>query len=70
MWAARAATRVETVAADIAAAAGFIRRLDLTLRTPDAVNIAIAQRAGAILATFDIRMAESAAALGLAVAPA
>lgn len=70
VWSARAAQRVETIAADIAAAAGFIRRLDLTLRTPDAVNIAIAQRTGAILATFDIRMAESAGALGLAVAPA
>jgi predicted nucleic acid-binding protein len=70
LWVARAAQRVETIAADIAAATGFIRRLDLTLRTPDAVNIAIAQRAGAILATFDTRMAGSAAALGLAVAPA
>jgi len=66
---ARTAKRVETVAADIAAAAEFIRRLDLNLRTPDAVNIAVAQRAGAILATFDTRMAESEAALGVAVAP-
>jgi predicted nucleic acid-binding protein len=44
-----------------------LRRLDLTLRTPDALNIAIAQRAGAAMATFDARMAEAAQALGLDV---
>ena len=69
VWSARAAQRVETIAADIGVATGFIRRLDLTLRMPDAVNIAIAQRVGAILATFDMRMADSATVLGLAVAP-
>lgn len=64
-WNARAATRAETAPADMAAAAAFLRRLDLTLRTPDALNIAIAQRLGAALATFDIKMAASAAALGV-----
>lgn len=69
-WSADAVRRVECSSADIAMASVFIRRLDLPLRTPDAIHIAIAQRTGAILATFDTRMADSAAALGLAVAPA
>jgi predicted nucleic acid-binding protein len=41
------------------------RRLDLPLRTPDALNIAIAQRVGADLVTFDDRMVASARALGI-----
>lgn len=67
-WAPRATTRVATIAADIAVAAAFVRRLDLPLRTPDAVNIAIAQRMAATLATFDVRMATSATALGVPIA--
>jgi hypothetical protein len=47
-----------------------LRRLDLTLRTPDALNIAIAQRVGATLATFDAKMADAARALGTEVAAA
>jgi predicted nucleic acid-binding protein len=69
-WTARTATRAETVPPDVAAAAAFLRRLDLTLRTPDALNIAIAQRLGATLATFDAGMAASAAALGVELAAA
>jgi predicted nucleic acid-binding protein len=68
-WAARAAARVETTAADVAAAAAYLRRLDLTLRTPDALNIAIAQRIDADLLTFDRRMHASAWALGIRLAP-
>jgi predicted nucleic acid-binding protein len=68
LWAPRATTHVETSAVDIAVASAFIRRLDLNLRTPDAVNIAIAQRARATLATFDTRMAANAAALGIPTA--
>jgi uncharacterized protein len=66
-WAAGAAERVETVAADVRLAEGFVRRLDLPLRAPDALNIAIALRAHATLASFDFRMAAAARALGLAV---
>ena len=47
--------------------AAFLRRLDLTLRTPDALHIAIAQRLAAELMTFDQKMAASARALGTAV---
>ncbi len=67
-WTARVATRVELVAADIAAATAFLRRLDLTLRTPDALHVAVAQRLGSELLTFDARMAASARALGAGVA--
>jgi uncharacterized protein len=66
-WVERATTRIEALAADIRTAEGILRRLDLTLRTPDALNIAIAQRANAILATFDAKMAESAGILGTEV---
>ena len=67
-WSARATQLVEATPVDVACAAGFIRRLDLNLRTPDALHIAIAYRLGATLATFDARMAASAAVLGVAVA--
>lgn len=66
-WTTRASQRVQTSPADIVAAEAYLRRLDLTLRTPDALNIAIAQRVGATLATFDQRMADSARALGTVV---
>jgi predicted nucleic acid-binding protein len=61
----RRATRIETTAPDVAVAAALLRRLDLTLRTPDAVNIAIAQRSGSMLMTFDEKVASNAQALGM-----
>lgn len=67
-WLARATQRAETTAADVQAAAAYLRRLDVPLRTPDALNIAIALRVGAALATFDTRMASSARILGIDVA--
>jgi uncharacterized protein len=63
-WAARATRREQTKAADVSAAEAFLRRLDLNLRTPDALNIAIAQRIGAALVSFDEKMSPSARALG------
>jgi uncharacterized protein len=66
-WIARATVRALTTAADIACAAAFLRRLDLPLRTPDALNIAIAQRIGAEVFTFDHKMAASARDLGTTV---
>lgn len=66
-WAAAAAERTETLPADIRLAEGFVRRLDLPLRAPDAINIAIALRAQARLASFDARMRVAARALGLPV---
>jgi uncharacterized protein len=67
-WTARVASRAETHASDVSAAAAHIRRLDQPLRTPDALDIAVAERLGAELATFDEKMAATARALGLAVA--
>jgi uncharacterized protein len=68
LWVMRFAQRVEIAPIDIAVASTFLRRLDLPLRTPDAIHIAIAQRVGATLVTFDRQMAASARALGTAVA--
>jgi predicted nucleic acid-binding protein len=59
--------RVELMPVDVAAASLFLRRLDLPLRTPDAIHIAIAQRVGTALVTFDRQMAASARVLGTAV---
>lgn len=69
-WITRATERVETTSADVTAAALALRRLDLPLRTADAINIAIAQRIGATLMTFDEKMAVAARALGVDVATA
>lgn len=62
--------RIETSATDIKVAEGFLRRLDLPLRAPDAVNIAITKRAGASLMTFDDKMTIAAKILGVAVVAA
>ena len=59
---------MEISPADVASATAFLRRLDLTLRTSDALHIAIAQRIGATLVTFDRQMADSTRTPGVAVA--
>jgi predicted nucleic acid-binding protein len=58
---------VEIAPGDVAAAQAYLRRLDLTLLTPDAIHIAIAGRISATLVTFDRAMAASARVLGVAV---
>ncbi len=67
-WIDLSTRRTDTSAADLTAAIALLRRLDLPLRTLDALHIAIAQRVGATLVTFDRQMATSARALGMAVA--
>jgi hypothetical protein len=67
-WCANSATRMEIIAADLGAAERHLRRLDTSLRAPDAIHIAIAQRLEATLVTFDRQMADNARALGTAVA--
>ena len=67
VWTARETAREQITAADLASAAAFIRRLDMPLRTPDAIHIAAAQRIDAELLTFDQQMAVNARALGLTV---
>jgi predicted nucleic acid-binding protein len=69
-WRRRAVTQVSLESRDLAAADGYLRRLDLNLRTGDAIHIAIAARVDASLATFDQRMAQVASLLGLDIAPA
>lgn len=66
----RTVQRIETSSADIKSAETFLRRLDLALRAPDAINIAMAQRIEAFLMTFDDKMAKSARTLDVKVAPA
>lgn len=67
-WLARSADRQRTTTTDIEAAERILRRLEVNLRTPDALHIVIAARVNATLVTFDQRMAASARALGMAVA--
>lgn len=66
-WTAGRARWEQMTSIDVTSAAGFLRRLDLALRAPDAINIAIAQRIGADLLTFDVQMAAGARALGTTV---
>ena len=61
------AQRAVLSAADLAVAKSYLRRFNLPLRTGDAMHIAVAQRIGATLATFDRQMADSAARLGVPV---
>jgi predicted nucleic acid-binding protein len=67
-WMSRVQGPVETTAADVSAATAILRRLDLPVRTADALHLAIAGRLASELATFDAKMAESARRLGLALA--
>jgi predicted nucleic acid-binding protein len=66
-WIARATARIFTSSEDVASAAILLRRFDLPLRTPDAMNLAIALRVGAEVLTFDQKMAASARNLGAVV---
>jgi uncharacterized protein len=67
-WSAQESQRVHIGSSDIAAADAFLRRLDGNLRAPDAIHIAVAQRLGADLATFDEKMRASARAFGTTIA--
>lgn len=69
-WVARVAGgRLATERSDVAVAEAFLRLLDTGLRTPDALNVAIAQRLGAALLTFDAGMAAGARLVGARLAP-
>lgn len=67
-WTAREGQRVAALPADMALATAWIRRLDLNLRAPDALHIALADRLEATLVTFDGAMATAARTLGVPVA--
>ena len=66
-WCARYTRRTEIEGSDFATAMGLIRRLDLPLRTPDALHIAVAQRTGCALLTLDAALAKIAALLDVEV---
>ncbi len=69
-WRAREGTSCFVDTADVTTADVLLRQLDLPLRTPDALNIAIAERHGFELATFDEQMKVAARLVGLRLAPA
>jgi predicted nucleic acid-binding protein len=66
-WTGRETERMEISNADVDNAATLLRRLDLPLRTPDALHVVMVQRNGSRLLTFDKTMAAAARALGIAV---
>lgn len=66
-WLAKSAMRVDALSEDVKFAESALRRLDVNLRAPDAIHIAIAQRLNAQLVTFDERMADCARMLGAPV---
>ncbi len=66
-WAATIAQPVETTPQDFAACTSYLRRLDLPLRTPDALHIAIASRLGASILSFDKQLTAGAKKLGVKV---
>lgn len=69
-WTAQTAQRAHISSADISVAEVLLRRVELALRTPDAINIAMAQRMQATLVTFDKKMAAAARSIGNVIAKA
>ena len=64
LWSSVAAQGVHVAREDIANATALVRRLDLKLRLPDAIHLAICMRLGLTLATLDLGLANAARALG------
>lgn len=54
--------------ADLVIATGWLRLPELHLRTPDAINLAVAWRSGLTLATFDDRLSQAARHVGVELA--
>lgn len=67
LWCASHTSQVDVDKMDLSAATALIRRLDLPIRTPDALHIAISARIGCALLTFDTKMAKVARALGIRI---
>lgn len=65
LWIARGANWVSTESPDVMAATALVRRLELGLRAPDALHLALARRLGADLLTFDTKMVAAAEVLGV-----
>jgi len=69
-WRLSWADAAEIAPQDIAACGLFLRRLDLPLKTPDGLHIAIASRYNAPILSFDRQLLSVAKKLGVPVAPA
>lgn len=69
LWKARSVETIAVENADFAAATAFVRRLDLGLRAPDALHLAVCDRLRSELLTFDIKMAAAAKAIGIVTGP-
>jgi uncharacterized protein len=66
-WRWRSTINAEASSLDMALAADLVRKLELGLRGPDALHIAMAHRLKAKLLTFDTRMKTAAQSFGIAV---
>jgi uncharacterized protein len=66
-WCARYTRRLEIDTIDVSGASSLMRRLDLSLRTPDALHLAMVHRTSCKLLTFDRSMASAAKGLGIEI---
>lgn len=67
-WRADATQELSMQSQDVEAAAVLLRSFETPLRTPDMLHVVMAKRANAALATFDLRLRESADRLGFELA--
>jgi predicted nucleic acid-binding protein len=66
MWRARESEQVDIIGPDVHLAATYVRRFELKLRSPDALQLAIASRLAAPLVTLDRALAKAGEELGIA----
>lgn len=64
-WRAASTSPADGHSADARLAYTYVRRVELMLRAPDALHLAMAHRLQAMLVTFDRRLSRAAAALGI-----
>lgn len=67
-WRGAVAQAATVTSTDIERSRGWIARLDITLRAPDAIHLALAHRMGIPVVTFDRGMAAAAPTLSIPVA--
>ena len=64
-WRLTETAQMTVSSADVALATTHVRRWDLKLRLPDAIHLATCRRLAVTLATFDVRLADAAKAIGV-----
>ena len=67
VWRAAMTKPAEMHAVDVRVAGSYVRQLDLALRVPDALHLAITRRLDLVLVTLDRRLVAAAKELGIAV---